>query len=107
MIMHKKTSISEHQDKKNSKALHNLVLHNSLNYHSVSGAMGSLTWLKPAPVSICDHARGVTLAHPLIFSSVLDVLQTYPEILRVFADVFCKKAVDEGLLKPKKKKKFE
>lgn len=68
------------------------------------GLSYSLTWLKPAPISICDHARGVTLTHPLILSSVLDVLQTYPEILRVFADVFCKQAVDEGLLKPKKKK---
>lgn len=64
-----------------------------------------LTWFKPTPVGVCNHTRGGSiLTQPLVLPCVLNVLQPYPKILRVLADLLSKQTADKGLLKPVKDK---
>lgn len=63
-----------------------------------------LTWFGPTPVGVCNHTRGPILTQPLVLPCVLNVLQPYPKILRVLADLLSKQTADKGLLKPVKDK---
>lgn len=67
---------------------------------------GGFTWFCCAPVGVCDLTLGVALPYPLILSSVVNILKSEPEELRLCTDLFPKQTIDKGLFKPETDKHY-